>query len=139
MISAIAQQVCAPIAKHAGRADRRDGDLGLEIDLLRDGGWLKACLPVDQGGAGWGTEPDATESAFDALRVDDAVALPGVGGVVEHDAIVGRHRGQNRLCPAAETSATVRDNATDRNLQIRLPHQAIYSEVGPPVGSLIAF
>ena len=69
MISAIAQQVCAPIAKHAGRADRRDGDLGLEIDLLRDGGWLKACLPVDQGGAGWGTEPDATESAFDALRV----------------------------------------------------------------------
>ena len=75
--------------------------------------------------------------AFDALRVDDAVALPGVGGVVEHDAIVGRHRGQNRLGPATETSATVRNNATDRNLQIRLPHQAIYSEVGTPVGSLI--
>lgn len=46
-----------------------DGGLDLELGELRDEGWLLACLPVDAGGRGWGTELSGTMEAFDALRM----------------------------------------------------------------------
>ena len=56
------------IAGRAAEADREDGDLSADIDLLRKAGWLTACLPGGMDGQGWGTDPGGTMAAFDALR-----------------------------------------------------------------------
>lgn len=56
------------IAGRAAEADRDDGDLSADIDLLREAGWLTACLPLSVEGRGWGTDADGTMAAFDALR-----------------------------------------------------------------------
>ncbi|GAB5349889.1 acyl-CoA dehydrogenase family protein [Alteriqipengyuania sp. 357] len=62
------EMVASVIAKRAGEADVHDGELSNEIELLRSDGWLAACLPRSRGGEGWGTEPEGTRPAFDALR-----------------------------------------------------------------------
>lgn len=56
------------VASRAAEADRDDGDLSADIGVLREAGWLTACLPGSVGGQGWGTDPDGTMAAFDALR-----------------------------------------------------------------------
>ncbi|MXO93893.1 acyl-CoA dehydrogenase [Erythrobacter arachoides] len=57
------------IASRAANADRYDGDLGPDVDLLRSEGWLRACLKRDDGGRGWGTEPGGAQAALSALRI----------------------------------------------------------------------
>jgi len=58
----------AYIAERAAASDRHGGDLSPEIAAIASSGWLVACLPRSLGGEGWGSEPDGTEEAFDALR-----------------------------------------------------------------------
>lgn len=62
-------EIVAPIAERASRVDSMDGDLEPDIETLRQGGWLSACLPSADGGQGWGTEPEGSLAAFDALRI----------------------------------------------------------------------
>ena len=56
------------IAERAGAADHREGDVAADVAALHRSGWLAACLPQAAGGSGWGSEPDGTLAAFDALR-----------------------------------------------------------------------
>ncbi|MGB3712587.1 MAG: acyl-CoA dehydrogenase [Erythrobacter sp.] len=65
---ATTESIGAAISARAKAADTHDGDLAPDIALLRQNGWLTACLAYEDGGRGWGTEPDATQRAFDALR-----------------------------------------------------------------------
>ena len=60
--------ICESIAARSGAADRHDGSLEDDIAALRNAGWLAACLPSADGGAGWGSEPSGTQAVFDALR-----------------------------------------------------------------------
>jgi len=59
----------AYIAERAAASDRQGGDLSAEIGAIASSGWLAACLPRALGGEGWGSEPEGTEEAFDALRM----------------------------------------------------------------------
>ncbi len=52
----------------APASDCSGGSLAEEVSLLADRGWLRACLPRQWGGEGWGCEPAGTRDAFDALR-----------------------------------------------------------------------
>lgn len=61
-------ELLAPIAERASRVDNADGDLGPDIETLREVCWLSACLPTSDGGQGWGTEPNGSLVALDALR-----------------------------------------------------------------------
>lgn len=61
-------ELLAPIAERASRVDSADGDLAPEIEILRKARWLTACLPVSDGGQGWGTEPSGSLVALNALR-----------------------------------------------------------------------
>lgn len=63
-----APALLAAIAARAEAADHREGDVAADVAALHDAGWLTACLPRAAGGAGWGSEPDGTLPAFDALR-----------------------------------------------------------------------
>ena len=56
------------IAANAGAVDRCGATLDREIAMLREAGWLDACLPVGAGGCGWGTSAEGVLSAIDALR-----------------------------------------------------------------------
>jgi alkylation response protein AidB-like acyl-CoA dehydrogenase len=56
------------IAERAAASDRVGGDLSAQIGALDAAGWLAACLPRALDGEGWGSEPQGTEEAFDALR-----------------------------------------------------------------------
>ena len=56
------------IAARASATDSHDGDLGPDIEALRAAGWLTACLPVKNGGNGWGSESAGAHAAFEALR-----------------------------------------------------------------------
>ena len=58
----------ASIESRAAQADQHEGDLSRDIAALRSAGWLTACLPQDHAGKGWGSEPSATMTAFEALR-----------------------------------------------------------------------
>ncbi|NVD45311.1 acyl-CoA dehydrogenase [Qipengyuania atrilutea] len=57
------------IAERARDTDRTDGDLRPDIEVLRRSGWLSACLSHKDGGKGWGSEPEGSLPALDALRV----------------------------------------------------------------------
>ena len=46
-----------------------EASLDVELDCLRQEAWLTACLPVDAGGQGWGTQSEGAMAAFDALRM----------------------------------------------------------------------
>lgn len=61
-------ELLAPIAERAPCVDSTDGNLMPEIKILRKAGWLSACLPTNEGGKGWGSEPDGSLAALDALR-----------------------------------------------------------------------
>ena len=52
----------------APASDCSGGSLAEEVSLLAERGWLRACLPRQWGGEGWGCEPAGTRDAFDALR-----------------------------------------------------------------------
>ena len=62
------EPVIREIAQRASLSDCAEGDLSAEIGLLKTNGWLTACLPQAHGGAGWGSEAEGTNAAFDALR-----------------------------------------------------------------------
>jgi alkylation response protein AidB-like acyl-CoA dehydrogenase len=47
-----------------------------DVALLATKGLLAAPLPTTFGGAGWGTEPDGCEGAFEALRLVGRTSLP---------------------------------------------------------------
>ena len=51
-------------------ADGEECGLDGAVERLRDAGWLRACLPVGEGGAGLATDadPDAVRATCDALR-----------------------------------------------------------------------
>ena len=60
--------LCRRVSERAAAADRHAGSLAEDVADLRDAGWLRACLPHDAQGAGWGCEPAGTMAAFEALR-----------------------------------------------------------------------
>lgn len=62
------ERLIGPVADRAGKADQANGDLRPDIADLSSLGWLKACLPRDHGGKGWGTEREGAIPALNALR-----------------------------------------------------------------------
>ena len=58
----------ARVAANAAGADRHDGDVSRDVAALREAGWLRACLPPQAGGEGWGCTPGGTAPALRGLR-----------------------------------------------------------------------
>ncbi len=62
--------------------DRRGGSLADAVELLREAGWLRACLPTERGGEGWGSDAAGTDAALFALQSLGSVNL-SVGRLFE--------------------------------------------------------